>query len=91
MESVEVEFKNTDPNYEIAITEIPSLYQLYPQFSDTPINDGLDNLTISGDSCQPAIKPTDIAVYLHSSGSTGLPKPIPKSHRILVEHITARA
>ncbi|KAJ7625826.1 putative nonribosomal peptide synthetase, partial [Roridomyces roridus] len=27
----------------------------------------------------------DVAIYLHSSGSTGLPKPIPQTHRILIQ------
>ncbi|KAF9479408.1 acetyl-CoA synthetase-like protein [Pholiota conissans] len=85
MDSVKEEFKNNDPNYEINITEIPTLYQLFPQFSDSPIADEIDTFV---NSYQVVAKPEDIALYLHSSGSTGMPKPIPKSHRILIDHVS---
>ncbi|KAJ7484451.1 putative aminoadipate reductase [Mycena latifolia] len=74
-------FTPVDPNFVLRIEEAPSLSQIYPNLGvETPI-------------CpfEPYTRPTnfpalnDVCLYLHSSGSTGLPKAIPQTHRALME------
>ncbi|KAJ7052222.1 putative aminoadipate reductase [Mycena amicta] len=69
------------PPYALSVQEIPTLAQLYPFIGrETP-----------EDSFTPYPRPSkraaldDVASYLHSSGSTGLPKPIPLTHRTSVD------
>ncbi|KAF7303443.1 Acetyl-CoA synthetase-like protein [Mycena indigotica] len=61
----------------INVQEIPVLGELYPLLGREAPQDAF--------SAYPALssraKGTDVALYLHSSGSTGLPKPIPLPHR----------
>ena len=87
MDSVEAELKNTDPNYKLTIIEIPSIAQVFPELSDGPKSDKPDVLADYPDASRKP-SPDDVALYLHSSGSTGLPKAIAKTHRQL-EHIVA--
>ncbi|KZT21262.1 acetyl-CoA synthetase-like protein [Neolentinus lepideus HHB14362 ss-1] len=65
-------------NYDLKIDELPSLYDAFPRLgqetADYPFTP------------YPAVtncKSDDIAIYLHSSGSTGFPKSIPHSNRTL--------
>ena len=55
----------------LSIEEIPSLNQLYPQQSPT--------FRHYPTLPKPSFEST--AIYIHSSGSTGFPKPIPLTHR----------
>ncbi|KAJ7157427.1 putative aminoadipate reductase [Mycena filopes] len=71
-----------NPPYDLTIEEIPLLGQLYPHL-------GHEN---TQDSFVPYPSPTSktpldaVAMYLHSSGSTGLPKCIPETHRNLIQY-----
>lgn len=85
MESVETELKVTDPEYQLVIKEIPSIAEVFPELSDGPAS-GKPDVLADYPSQKP--KPDDVALYLHSSGSTGLPKAIAKTHKQL-EHIVA--
>ncbi|KAF8971811.1 hypothetical protein BDZ97DRAFT_1913708 [Flammula alnicola] len=89
-DNVANEFKSTDPDYDLVIKEIPSLFQLFPEFLENPIHDEMDSFAhYPADDRTPDLD--DIALYAHSSGSTGLPKAIPKTHRTLVEFAAAPA
>ncbi|KAJ3786717.1 acetyl-CoA synthetase-like protein [Lentinula aff. detonsa] len=63
--------------YEVTFEEAPSLEQLYPKLGAEKAEDafGQEYPWISEHS-----KPQQTAIYLHSSGSTGLPKAIPVTH-----------
>ncbi|KAJ7155652.1 acetyl-CoA synthetase-like protein [Mycena filopes] len=64
-------------NYEITVEEIPTTQSVFPAFvgapSTQPFVDQLDNHELSS-----------VAFYLHSSGSTGLPKTIPQTQRSIL-------
>ncbi|KAF8199438.1 putative non-ribosomal peptide synthetase [Pholiota molesta] len=73
-----------EPGYDLTIEEIPTVAQLFPDLY-TPRE--ASPVTIeSRQESKPELD--EIALYLHSSGSTGLPKAIPKTHRELVEFVT---
>ncbi|TFK33793.1 hypothetical protein BDQ12DRAFT_727427 [Crucibulum laeve] len=85
IESVKSELGTSD-NYSLTIETIPDLEHVYPKL---------------GTECADASvqvakgyyrrKLSDVALYLHSSGSTGLPKAIPESYHVLLEWETMRA
>ncbi|KZT20596.1 acetyl-CoA synthetase-like protein [Neolentinus lepideus HHB14362 ss-1] len=66
-------------DYELQIDELPSLYDGFPHLGhETPRDAFMPYPTRA--NC----KPDDIVLYIHSSGSTGLPKSIPYSNKILL-------
>ncbi|KAF7378113.1 Acetyl-CoA synthetase-like protein [Mycena sanguinolenta] len=66
--------------YELSIEDIPLLGQIYPHLGhETP-----KHPFVPYSSPTTSISLDNVALYLHSSGSTGLPKPIPQAHRNLV-------
>ncbi|KAF8971819.1 acetyl-CoA synthetase-like protein [Flammula alnicola] len=81
------ELKTTDPDYELIIKEIPTLSQLYPEFSNDSRNEEKEFLAEYPEG-ERNPGPDDVAFYLHSSGSTGLPKAIRKTHRQLIDFVS---
>ncbi|RDB20740.1 Non-canonical non-ribosomal peptide synthetase FUB8 [Hypsizygus marmoreus] len=73
------------PDFPLFIQEIPSLHQLYPKLGSEKVEDPFEPYSSPVDRSSM----TDIALFLHSSGSTGLPKAIPETHRTLVEWAAA--
>ncbi|CAK5268755.1 unnamed protein product [Mycena citricolor] len=69
------------PVYELSVEEIPLLGQLYPHLGAEGPGDDPSPLYPSPERPVPV---DDVALYLHSSGSTGFPKAIPESHRTLI-------
>ncbi|KAF7305562.1 PKS-PP domain-containing protein [Mycena chlorophos] len=61
------------------MTELPTLAQMYPLLGRETLEDPFIVYPRSG-----KVLLEDVAIYLHSSGSTGFPKPIPMSHRTCV-------
>ncbi|KAI3612070.1 nonribosomal peptide synthetase [Moniliophthora roreri] len=60
----------------LAIEEMPSLAELYPKLAhETPDDPFVPYTRLPKPSFD------QVAIYLHSSGSTGFPKPIPLTHR----------
>ncbi|CAK5265953.1 unnamed protein product [Mycena citricolor] len=71
-----------DPTYELSVEEMPSLGALFPRLGRECQEDAFTPYpTLTSPS-------TDTALILHSSGSTGFPKPIPLSHRALIETVS---
>ncbi|KAG6864081.1 hypothetical protein C0993_009449, partial [Termitomyces sp. T159_Od127] len=66
-------------DFDLSIEEIPTLHQVYPRLGTETIHDPFERYPA------PATRPpmSDIALYLHSSGSTGFPKAIHQTHLIL--------
>ncbi|KAF9478063.1 putative aminoadipate reductase [Pholiota conissans] len=87
IESVQAELKEIDPNYELIIKEIPTISQVLPELSGG-VKNGTEEALVDYPDVTQQPNPDDIAIYLHSSGSTGLPKAIGKTHRQL-EHLVA--
>ncbi|KAJ6509744.1 putative aminoadipate reductase [Mycena vulgaris] len=75
-----------DPDFVLIVEEVPLLEQIYP------------NLGAETSSCvfkpypnQTLAKLDDICLYMHSSGSSGLPKTIAQTHRALMQWSTLPA
>jgi phenylacetate-coenzyme A ligase PaaK-like adenylate-forming protein len=80
MEDVKAEIFTKDPRYELSIEEVPALDVIFPRL-------GVENKTdpfipYPALEVRPAI--SDICLFLHSSGSTGLPKTIPQTQQTLL-------
>ncbi|KAJ6611012.1 hypothetical protein B0H10DRAFT_1953401 [Mycena sp. CBHHK59/15] len=69
-----------DPEFCLDIEEVPSLARVYP-------NLGFETPEWDFQPYAAYIRPSldDICIYLHSSGSTGLPKAIGQTHRALMQ------
>ncbi|KAF7347156.1 Acetyl-CoA synthetase-like protein [Mycena venus] len=78
--STDISVKN--PTYELSIQDIPLLGQLYPRLGHETIEDPF----VLYPSPTTATALDDVAMYLHSSGSTGFPKCIPGTHRNLIHY-----
>ncbi|KAJ7257509.1 putative aminoadipate reductase [Mycena haematopus] len=76
---VKEELGHVDPDFALTIQEVPSLSQVYPNLGAESPHSAFDPYPTS--VYRPAWD--DVCIYLHSSGSTGLPKAIPETHRIL--------
>ncbi|KAF5393844.1 hypothetical protein D9757_000419 [Collybiopsis confluens] len=85
IDGLQAELDVVDPSYAISIEEAPSLQEIYPQLGKETAQDPFTPLD------QP-FSPKDSdnlnAIYLHSSGSTGLPKHILLTHKI-IKNITS--
>ena len=72
-------------NHSLRVHELPSLHKIFPQLGGSQ-----DSVAVDPFPPNPSPPSMDSpALYLHSSGSTGLPKPIPQSHIAAVEWCSA--
>lgn len=64
----------TSSGIELQVHEVPSLDRIFPRLSKEQLSDPFEEYI-------PRSRPklTDVAFYMHSSGSTGFPKPIPQT------------
>ncbi|KAJ7054635.1 putative aminoadipate reductase [Mycena amicta] len=69
-----------EPEYALVIEEVPSLAQIYPNLGRESAMDSSPPATT-----WPRPSLDDVCLYLHSSGSTGMPKAIPETHRGLMQ------
>ncbi len=70
-------------SYALQIGDVPSLYAIFPTLRTTPPNDNLEQEEYRPSATPPS--PDDVILYLHSSGSTGFPKPIPQTHKTMLQ------
>ncbi|KAG6867616.1 hypothetical protein C0993_000497 [Termitomyces sp. T159_Od127] len=63
-------------DFDLSIEEIPTLHQIYPKLGTETIHDPFQRYPA------PSTRPpmSDVALYLHSSGSTGFPKAIHQTY-----------
>ncbi|CAA7265482.1 unnamed protein product [Cyclocybe aegerita] len=78
MEDLEKELA-ADPLYALSIEEVPPLFDIFPKLGQEKEE---DPFTPYPTAQRPSLK--EIAMYLHSSGSTGLPKTIAQTFRAIV-------
>lgn len=85
LDSIEKDFATNDPDFGLTIAEVPVLGQVYPELSNDPASH-------EPDAPFPDHKPalSDVGTYLHSSGSTGLPKAVPRTHREIMNFVKSR-
>ena len=84
----EIQHKLTsgDPRFVVSIEEVPPLLEIYPKLGHEKEEDPFEPYPAG-----PRPSLDDVCVYLHSSGSTGLPKSIPQTFRIFVHWSSFRA
>jgi acyl-coenzyme A synthetase/AMP-(fatty) acid ligase len=82
LDGVKLELEATTPSYELMIEEVPSLHDVFPKLG---VETEHDAFTPFKTNYKPKPKLDEIAMYLHSSGSTGLPKAIPLKHQTLLD------
>lgn len=82
----------TAKGYPLDVLEMPGLYDAFPL-----LQTGANGHPVNGaHSVEPYPPPhekpkmEDIMLYIHSSGSTGLPKPIPWTHKLLLLGMSRR-
>ncbi|KAF7340997.1 Acetyl-CoA synthetase-like protein [Mycena sanguinolenta] len=85
VDQVAADLSAMDPPYDCTFDEIPLLGQLYPDLGHETAHDSF--VPYPGPPLRTAMD--EIALYAHSSGSTGFPKCIPLTHRTLT-HFVAR-
>ncbi|KAJ7198969.1 hypothetical protein GGX14DRAFT_525295, partial [Mycena pura] len=78
--AVKSEMAKSHPDFPLDMTEMPSLSQIYPHL-------GFETFAHPFQRYAATTRPLldDICLILHSSGSTGFPKPIPHKHKVLVQ------
>ncbi|KAJ7255805.1 hypothetical protein B0H12DRAFT_1202107 [Mycena haematopus] len=74
------ELARIDPDFHLSITEVPSIAQIYPKLGSETADYDFEPYP----SHMAVFELDDICLYLHSSGSTGLPKPVAHTHRIII-------
>lgn len=85
---INIQVSSSNPAWALRVSEAPLLGQLYPEFLAVPKAEEITCIpeTVEGGT----FNLDDISLYLHSSGSTGLPKAIPRTHREIVNYIRFR-
>ncbi|KAJ3824337.1 acetyl-CoA synthetase-like protein [Lentinula raphanica] len=78
LDGLKAELDSVDPTYELEIEEAPTLQDAFPFLGREVAEDPFTPIS-------PAFSPqdSDKGIYLHSSGSTGFPKPILFTHKII--------
>lgn len=72
-------------NYQLSFEEMPAFPTVYPRLGKERMEDPFEPYPAG-----PRPSLDDINVYLHSSGSTGLPKSIKQTFRIMIEWARCR-
>lgn len=70
----------SDPDYGLHIDEVPQMSAVFPKLGEERLNDPFEAYP---DIERPPL--TDVILYLHSSGSTGLPKTVPQTFKSMVD------
>ncbi|KAF9070475.1 putative aminoadipate reductase [Rhodocollybia butyracea] len=78
LQNVKTELTSGETVYEVTFEEIPSLHDLFPRLGSETMKEPFELYPHSSNP-----EPDDIAIILHSSGSTGLPKAISISHTVI--------
>lgn len=86
MKAVKAEIFAKDPTYELSIEELPALDAIFPRLGREVAED--EFIPYPAIHIRPAL--SEVCLYLHSSGSTGLPKVIPQSHEVQINWASSR-
>ncbi|KAF9000290.1 putative nonribosomal peptide synthetase [Cyathus striatus] len=81
MNNIKGDISQLNPEFELVIDTMPTFEQLYPKLGKESMQHPFDYYP----PLHSYLNPDDVILYLHSSGSTGFPKPIPESVRGLTE------
>lgn len=84
--SVKKHIAEVDPEFELKIEEVPSLEQVYPNLGTETANCSFQ--PYPPESSEASLD--DIALYLHSSGTTGFPRAVGQTNRMLKQWFALR-
>ncbi|EKM75963.1 hypothetical protein AGABI1DRAFT_116054 [Agaricus bisporus var. burnettii JB137-S8] len=76
LDRIKQELEIHHPNYELHVSEMPSPSDIYPEHW------GITSSSMSYPVPSQRSSPDSVALYFHSSGSTGLPKVVPHTNRV---------
>ncbi|KAF4610030.1 hypothetical protein D9613_010647 [Agrocybe pediades] len=79
IDEIKSTFATSDPSYDVSVEEVPPLSAIFPKLGEERLEDPFEQYP-RGE--RPALD--DVMWYLHSSGSTGMPKTIPQTFRSAV-------
>ncbi|KIK64221.1 hypothetical protein GYMLUDRAFT_40511 [Collybiopsis luxurians FD-317 M1] len=88
VDGLKAEIQASDPEYVLTIEEAPSVREVFPVLGRERKEDPFDPFISNWESGE-SLKDSDKGIYLHSSGSTGFPKPILFTHKIIKSDATA--
>jgi len=86
IKDVKAEIFAKDPTYELSIESLPALDVIFPHLGVESEEDPF--IPYPAIERRPDL--SKVCMYLHSSGSTGLPKVIPQTHRVLINWAGSR-
>lgn len=86
LDGVKAQLESGTETYPLVVDEAPTLPAIYPRLGVETASDPF--IPFSPYSKRPLL--TDVAIYLHSSGSTGLPKAIGEPHIALLHYTLFR-
>ncbi|KAJ7045269.1 hypothetical protein C8F04DRAFT_1344072 [Mycena alexandri] len=82
MDALSTDLATKNPPYQLSMEEIPLLGQIYPHLGHETTEHPF--VPYPGPTTRTALD--EVALYVHSSGSTGFPKSIPATHRTLIQY-----
>lgn len=85
IDDIQAQVALSDPNYALQVDEVPAISTIFPELGNEKVEDPFQEYP-SG-TC-PSLD--DVLLYLHSSGSTGLPKTIPHTFKSMVDWASLR-
>lgn len=82
---IESDLESLDPAYTLCIEEVPPLHEIFPRLGRETREDPFDPYP------RGVRPPLDsVSMYIHSSGSTGLPKTVPQTFKSMVHWASFR-
>ena len=84
LQGVSSALRESDPGYELSIEQVPSLQTLFPRLGQETEEDPFTPYP------EIEVSLNDTALYIHSSGTTGLPKAIPLTQRYMIQNVAFR-
>ncbi|KAJ6492294.1 putative aminoadipate reductase [Mycena sanguinolenta] len=82
--AIQQHIAEVDPSFALNVEEIPLLSEVYPNLGAETTECFFQPYLPSNQSLTSSPDDSDIALYMHSSGSTGFPKAIAHTHRALM-------
>lgn len=70
-----------EKQFKVQIIDLPQVHDIFPSLSKATSIERVERFPLSA---KPFHK-EEIVLYLHSSGSTGHPKPIPQNHAVVLQ------
>jgi acyl-coenzyme A synthetase/AMP-(fatty) acid ligase len=91
VKGIQEELQSQHPGYEVEMVDFPTLKDLYPSLGGGDATDENESDAYTPNGASPTeVGKLEGGVYLHSSGSTGLPKPIRLTNKVISSYARMR-